>query len=147
MSNEEHAATETIVIDGNRFIDLAGFAREFSLRVLKGQFEWDGTSFAALDDILYGGYGQPEGGFVLRWKNSKKSMAELGHSDELMTLLDQLRVLKVTATARQWKKTEEQVRRWRNRNPPKRFTELVNVINNHGPDGDDPTKPITLILE
>jgi RNAse (barnase) inhibitor barstar len=71
-----------LVIDGARFADLDGFAREFS-RLLR-DYTWRGN-LDAFNDILRGGFGTPENGWVLRWLNSERSRNALGP-----TLFDQL---------------------------------------------------------
>ena len=62
-------------IDGNRFSTLDEFFLEIS-RVLIPGIEW-GHNLDAFNDILRGGFGTPDEGFVLRWKNSKISMESL----------------------------------------------------------------------
>jgi RNAse (barnase) inhibitor barstar len=69
------AQLPVLIIDGNRFDDLDGFAREFST-LLKDHI-WHGN-LDAFNDILRGGFGTPEGGFVLRWLNSTRSRQALG---------------------------------------------------------------------
>lgn len=64
-----------LVIDGDRFDDLAGLADEWS-RHLDGH-RWKGN-LDAFNDILRGGFGTPEGGFVLRWLSADRSRHLLG---------------------------------------------------------------------
>jgi hypothetical protein len=64
-----------LVIDGSRFKDFAGFVREFS--TLLPDWAWNG-SLDAFNDILRGGFGTPEGGFVLCWLNADTSRQALG---------------------------------------------------------------------
>ncbi|MFE9959559.1 hypothetical protein [Micromonospora sp. NPDC005299] len=61
-----------LVIDGAHFSDFDGFAREFSR--LLCHYTWRGT-LDAFNDLLRGGFGTPEGGWVLRWRNSELSAA------------------------------------------------------------------------
>jgi RNAse (barnase) inhibitor barstar len=63
------------VVDGTAFSDLDGFARQFST-YLKDHV-WNGN-LDAFNDILRGGFGTPEGGFVLRWLASDQSRHDLG---------------------------------------------------------------------
>jgi RNAse (barnase) inhibitor barstar len=63
-------------IDGGRFSDIAGFYEEVS-RVLLPGVTW-GRNLSAFNDILSGGFGTPESGFILRWKNSDRSKECLG---------------------------------------------------------------------
>ncbi|MCE7039010.1 ribonuclease inhibitor [Dyadobacter sp. CY312] len=71
---------KTIVIDGNKFDDLAGFYEEINNLFMSG-IEWRlGHSLDALNDILYGGFGVFEPGeqVLVIWKNSVKSTLDLG---------------------------------------------------------------------
>ena len=76
-----------LILDGAMFEDLAGFAEEFS-RLLDGHV-WHGN-LDAFNDILRGGFGTPEAGFVLRWLNSKVSEERLGAA-LFQTLLEIIR--------------------------------------------------------
>src|SRR5579859_3426880 len=69
------AELPVLVIDGDCFDDLDGFARQVS--TLLEDFAWHGN-LDAFNDILRGGFGTPEGGFVLRWLNSPRSRQVLG---------------------------------------------------------------------
>jgi RNAse (barnase) inhibitor barstar len=77
----DSAALPVLVVDGANFSDLDGFAREFS-RLLR-DYTWRGN-LDAFHDILRGGFGTPEDGWLLRWLNSDLSRAALG------TLFDQI---------------------------------------------------------
>jgi hypothetical protein len=67
-----------LVIDGATFSDLDGFAREFSR--LLCNYTWRGN-LDAFNDLLRGGFGTPETGWVLRWLNSETSRAALGYQE------------------------------------------------------------------
>jgi RNAse (barnase) inhibitor barstar len=66
-------------IDGANFSTLEGFYDEFSRVVIPG-VSW-GHNLDAFDDVLYGGFGTPDDGFVLRWKNHDLSRQRLGPTD------------------------------------------------------------------
>jgi RNAse (barnase) inhibitor barstar len=66
-------------IDGTRFSTVEEFYDEIS-RVLIPDVEW-GHNLDAFNDILRGGFGTPEEGFVLKWKNSALSRERLGSTD------------------------------------------------------------------
>jgi RNAse (barnase) inhibitor barstar len=66
-------------IDGSQFSTLEGFYDKVSQVLIPGA-NW-GRNLDAFNDILRGGFGTPEGGFVLRWKNSKLSRERLGATD------------------------------------------------------------------
>jgi RNAse (barnase) inhibitor barstar len=73
-----------IEIDGARFDDLQGFWDEISRKLIPGA-AW-GRNLDAFNDILRGGFGTPEGGFVLRWTNSARSRVALGHGETVRWL-------------------------------------------------------------
>ena len=82
-----------IVIDGNNFSDLRGFAVEFGKKVFNENY-WGADhpleemfNFDMLEDMLYGGgYGAPDEPFDIVWKNSKKSMEDLGSKETVKWL-------------------------------------------------------------
>ena len=75
-----------IIIDANEFNDLGGFA--VSEVVLRGQHCWNGN-LDAFNDILRGGFGTPEPGFILVWRNHEKSRRDLARTFD--TLLEIIR--------------------------------------------------------
>ena len=66
-------------IDGYHFSTLQEFYDEIS-RVLMPGVSW-GRNLDAFNDILRGGFGTPEEGFVLQWKNSDISRQRLGYAE------------------------------------------------------------------
>lgn len=68
-------------IDGARFSDRATFQAEVSERLIPGS-AWGGN-LDAFNDILRGGFGTPDGGFVLRWKNAELSRQRLSSEPRL----------------------------------------------------------------
>lgn len=71
-------------IDGRRFSTLAEGAAEFT-RVFELTMPWNGN-LDAFNDILRGGFGTPEAGFILVWQNSKISRECLGYGETLRWL-------------------------------------------------------------
>ena len=71
-------------IDGNNFSTLEEFWDEIS-RVLIPDVHW-GRNLDAFNDILRGGFGTPEEGFVLVWKNSSVSRERLGYAETIRQL-------------------------------------------------------------
>ena len=63
-------------LDGDKIVDLESFYDEVSAKVLPG-VRW-GRNLDAFNDILRGGFGTPEDGFVLRWTSFAVSRAALG---------------------------------------------------------------------
>jgi RNAse (barnase) inhibitor barstar len=78
----------TYEIDGARFSTLEGFFREIEQVLIPGA-RW-GHNLDAFNDILRGGFGTPEGGFVLRWKNSALSRERLGYAETVRQLEQRL---------------------------------------------------------
>lgn len=71
-------------INGNNFSTLEEFWDEIS-RVLIPDVYW-GRNLDAFNDILRGGFGTPEEGFILVWKNSSVSKKELGYAETVKQL-------------------------------------------------------------
>jgi RNAse (barnase) inhibitor barstar len=71
-------------IDGLDFTTLEEFYGVVS-RVLIPGAKW-GHNLDAFNDILRGGFGTPEGGFILRWKNSGVSRERLGYPETVRQL-------------------------------------------------------------
>ena len=69
------------ILDGNKFSTLEEFALYFSDTVLKNH-QWRG-SLDAFNDILYGGFGTPDNGFVIRWINADVSKNNLGKAETI----------------------------------------------------------------
>lgn len=75
------------VLDGDAFADLGGFFAEVSRVMVPGR-AW-GRNLDAFNDLLRGGFGTPEGGFVVVWQHAARSKARLG--DVFDTLVEILR--------------------------------------------------------
>lgn len=71
-------------IDGRDFFTLEEFFEVVS-RVLIPGAEW-GRNLDAFNDILRGGFGTPETGFILLWKNSAVSRERLGYPETVRQL-------------------------------------------------------------
>ncbi len=65
----------TFEIDGNNFSDINGFYAEFSEKVLHNK-NW-GHNLDAFNDVLRGGFGTPDDGFILIWNESSISKENL----------------------------------------------------------------------
>jgi RNAse (barnase) inhibitor barstar len=71
-------------IDGNRFETLDGFYEEVG-RELLGATSW-GRNLDAFNDVLRGGFGTPDEGFVFRWLNADRSRSALGFPETIRYL-------------------------------------------------------------
>lgn len=128
-----------LVVDGSRFDDFAGFAREFTR--LLDDHDWRG-SLDAFNDILRGGFGTPEDGWTLRWINSARSRSALGYAataQRLETLL-----ATVHPTNLDW--FQERLAAARRGEGPTLFDEIVEIIRSHGPGGAEAASGVVLEL-
>ena len=122
-------AKPVIVIDGAEFDTLEGFFRQFAAVALDAEY-W-GQNLDAFNDVLRGGFGTPEGGFVLEWRNHALSVDRLGYPETVRQLsLQHLRchpdnkayVYEYLSSAQRGEGTTV-------------FDWLLDIIREHGPDG------------
>jgi RNAse (barnase) inhibitor barstar len=130
----------TIEIDGSRFDSLSGFWNEISTRVIPG-FNW-GRNLDALNDILRGGFGTPEGGFRLRWLNFRRSKEVLGYPETIRWLEGQLRECHPLST----ELVKEQLEKARRGEGRTLADTIVAVIKIHGPGGAEHEDGVELEL-
>jgi hypothetical protein len=116
-------------IDGTVFSTLDGFYGEVGRKVIP-DVPW-GVNLDAFNDILRGGFGTPEGGFVLRWKNSDMSRIRLGYEETVRQL--EIRLERCHPSNRTAVATE--LDRAKNRTGPTVFDWLVEIIKDHCPGG------------
>lgn len=128
-------------IDGYDFATLQEFYDVVSRVVIPGA-DW-GHNLDAFNDILRGGFGTPEGGFVLRWTNSKLSRDRLGYPETVRQL--ELRLTRCHPTNREWVAAD--LERARQRVGPTEFDWLIEIIKEHGAGGREEEDGVELILE
>lgn len=128
-----------LVVDGTRFSDLDGFAREFS-SLLNG-YTWRGN-LDALNDVLRGGFGTPDGGWILRWVASGTSRAALGHA-ETARRLERLLPSVDPSNRAAFAARLDAARRGEG---PTLFDEIVAIVREHGPGGSEAADGILLEL-
>ena len=75
---------KVFIVDGSKFSTLTE-ATAILNDALGLDGAWNGN-LDALNDILSGGFGTPDEGFVLVWRNSALSRDRLGHSETLRWL-------------------------------------------------------------
>lgn len=130
-----------IYIDGERFSTLDEFFRHFQEQALDGAC-W-GSNLDSFNDVLRGGFGTPEDGFLLIWKNHLLSRSRLGYAETQRVLRRQLttchpandeRVQAELALAEQHQR--ETVFDW-----------LVEIIRDHGAGGLEEENGIELFLQ
>jgi RNAse (barnase) inhibitor barstar len=76
-------------IDGSDSSTLEEFAAAFTDR-LRLETDWRGN-LDAFNDILHGGFGTPDEGFILVWRNSELSRKRLGYPETIKWLEERIR--------------------------------------------------------
>jgi hypothetical protein len=118
------------VIDGARFSDFEGFAREFS--GLLCDYEWQGN-LDAFNDLLWGGFGTPDENWVLRWLNSESSRTALGYE----ATVRQLEAILLTCHPSNRSQVRTRISQALSSKGPTLFDEIVDIIRKHGPGGHE----------
>jgi hypothetical protein len=119
----------TFEIDGKNFESLDGFFDEIGTKL--GTAPW-GRNLDAFNDILRGGFGTPDGGFILRWTNSEQSRKALGY-DTTVRYLEQKLHRCHPANVPHVEVALEAARRGEGQTL---FEILVDLIRTHGPGGE-----------
>ncbi|HVS38983.1 MAG TPA: barstar family protein [Gemmataceae bacterium] len=128
-------------IDGREFGSLEEFYDLIS-RVLIPGTAW-GRNLDAFNDILRGGFGTPDNGFVLRWKNVDVSRERLGYPETVRQLE---RILRNCLPANRHIYIAE-LERARNNAGPTVFDWLSDIIRIHCSDGVEKEDGVELILD
>lgn len=115
-------------IDGDCFSDYQGFTREFSKNVLSSKYTWNG-SLDALNDILRGGYGdiEEDDKVEITWKNSRKSIIDLGFEETINLLKDKYD----TCHPVNKEFVLQEIQQAKNKLGPTIFDRIVELINEH----------------
>jgi RNAse (barnase) inhibitor barstar len=132
---------KTYTLDGSMFSSLEEFAHHFSSVVLK-EHRWNGN-LDAFNDILRGGFGTPEEGFVIRWRNSDLSKLKLGYPETIRQLKQRLETCHPTNRERVARDLEAAKRH----EGATAFDWLVEIINVHCRGGLEAEDGVELILE
>ena len=127
-------------IDGSRFSTLEGFFAEISEVLIPGEY-W-GHNLDAFNDILRGGFGTPEEGFRLVWKNSDLSRERLGYSETVRQL--RLRLTRCHPLNRE--SVTETLESALKKEGPTVFDWLVEIIKVHCSGGDEEEDNVELVL-
>ena len=130
----------TYEIDGARFACFDGFCDEISRQLIPGTY-W-GRNLNAFNDILRGGFGTPEGGFHLIWRNADLSQDSLGRAETLRVLRAQLKA----ATPEQRPLVLEDIEDVLRGSGDTLFDWLVMIVQEHGPGGSESEDNVTLTL-
>jgi hypothetical protein len=129
-----------IELDGTTFSTLEGFAEAFS-RVALADHAWHGN-LDAFNDILRGGFGTPDGGFILRWINSGVSRERLGYVETIR----QLEELLIKCHPSNRTHITEELEAARAGLGHTVFDWLVEIIESHGEGGEESEDGVELDL-
>jgi RNAse (barnase) inhibitor barstar len=134
------SAKPIIRIDGLQFSTLEGFFDHFAARALDGS-QW-GRNLDAFNDVLRGGFGTPEGGFLLEWSNHAASKLRLGFAETVRQL--QLRVGRCHPSNVPFVK--EELAAARRGEGSTVYEWLLEIIQTHCPGGAEEEDGVELIL-
>lgn len=137
---KKYQSMNTYRIDGERFSTLEEFYDEIS-RVLIPNVSW-GHNLDAFNDILRGGFGTPDDGFILIWENSAVSKRRLGYPETVRIL--ERRLDRCHSTAR--RSVKRQLRAAGNNKGATVFDWLVEIIRVHGSGGAEAEDNVILKL-
>jgi RNAse (barnase) inhibitor barstar len=131
----------SLEIDGLRFNTLEEFFDEVSEILIPGA-DW-GRNLDAFNDILRGGFGTPQGGFVLVWKNHELSRIRLGYAETVRQLgfhLDQCHPANFPSL-------RNELAMARRSTGTTVFDWLVEIIATHGQGGEEAEDGVELVLQ
>lgn len=129
-----------IEIDGLSFDSLAGFFDVFGAAVL-GNTEY-GRNLDAFNDVLRGGFGSPDGGFTLRWKNSEVSRDRLGYAETVRYIERKLKTCHPSIVI----SVLNDLQLASNHEGETLFDIICGILNNHGLGGEEAKDGIVLEL-
>jgi RNAse (barnase) inhibitor barstar len=130
----------TLSIDGARFKTLEEFYDEVSERLIPG-VSW-GRNLDAFNDILRGGFGTPEEGFILAWENHKHSRERLGYDETVRQL--RLRLKECHPSNIPFFRAELDAAEKRQGTTV--FDWLIEIIQFHCPGGEEAEDNVELVL-
>jgi hypothetical protein len=107
-----------------------------------GMWPW-GKNLDAFNDVLRGGFGTPDEGFILRWHDHEISKHRLGYEETVRQLQMRLGRCHSTNRDRVAKELDAALRH----EGPTVFDWLVEIISAHCPGGDEQEDNIQLILQ
>jgi RNAse (barnase) inhibitor barstar len=128
------------IIDGQKFSTLEEFAKHFSSVVLNGR-AWNGN-LDAFNDILGGGFGTPDEGFIIEWRNHELSKQCLGHAETARRFEQLLKTCHPSNIPR----IKAELAAARRGVGPTLFDTLVAIIGEHAVGGAEAEDGVDLIL-
>lgn len=130
----------TVTIDGASFASLEEFFMHFQTQALD---ETWGRNLDAFNDVLRGGFGKPDGGFNLVWKNHLLSKERLGYIETQRVLRARLKTCHPNAV----ESVQRDLSRAEENEGGTVFDWLVEIIKIHGPDGLEQEDGVELVLQ
>lgn len=127
-------------LDGRAINDLESFWDEVSRKLVPAS-AW-GRNLDAFNDILRGGFGTPDGGFVLRWLDSDASRGALGYAETVRYLERKVTRCHPANVAA----VQEDLAEARKGRGPTLFDIIVEIIRVHSPGGDEGEDGVELEL-
>ena len=148
MSGADAKTTTTkpvLIIDGRRTTSLEAFFHEVNHGLLGypiGKIGCWGYNLDAFNDILRGGFGTPEGGYIIKWIYSEHARDALGYKATIAW-----RQQKMKTCHPSWHKTlEKEIEDARKGRGETLFDKLVEIIHVHCPGGRESGDGVELIL-
>jgi RNAse (barnase) inhibitor barstar len=126
-------------LDGASFDDLEGFFRSVGAALDIG--DW-GRNLDAFNDILRGGFGTPDEGFVLRWFDSQASSKQLGWDETIRWIERKL----TTCHPDNIPSVQADLEAARNHEGHTLFEIIVGIVREHGPGGREAQDNVHLLL-
>jgi RNAse (barnase) inhibitor barstar len=136
----ENTIVKIYEIDGTRFSTLDGFYEEAESAMSLSPW---GHNLNAFNDILRGGFGTPDEGFTIRWKNHAVSKDRLGYSETVRLLGVYLERCHPTSRETVSKELEAAKKHC----GPTAFDWIVEIIHKHGKGGEESQGNVELLLE
>mgnify|MGYP001627107324 CR=1 FL=1 len=130
-----------IYIDGEHFSTLDEFFRHFQEQALDGAC-W-GSNLDSFHDVLRGGFGTPEDGFLLIWKNHLLSRSHLGYAETQRVLRRRL----TTCHPANEERVQAELALAQQHQGETVFDWLVEIIRIHGPGGPEQEDGVELLLQ
>jgi RNAse (barnase) inhibitor barstar len=128
------------VIDGNSFSTLEGFFDVVGSTML-GSTTW-GRNLDAFNDILRGGFGTPESGFTIVWRNANVSRERLGYAETVR----QLKLMLARCHPTNRSSIADQIAAAEAQTGPTVFDWVLEIIRDHGPGGSEADDNVVIEL-
>lgn len=129
------------ILDGSKVTSLEAFFDEVSDTLIPGAY-W-GRNLDAFNDILRGGFGTPDEGFILRWTHSEASRACLGYTETVRQLEKRLERCHPANRDR----VRAELSQAQKRKGATVFDWLVKIIRDHDTGGRQAADCVRLVME